>query len=211
MKKISILLLLCLGSVVFSEDVVLEYYLDDGTIQYRTVDSSIEELRINKGKTTKVLGLEKLINLKTLVIDRAYRMSDYSFIEEAKNLEVLVLRFMEIDNYDFISPLHELKALIIQSSQIKNYKLNLSNNRELSYLEITNSKLQKMVEIENFPCHLGKINFAYNLISDVTSYEGHNCDIFLIGNPIPEENFDSNIILETFYDLIPIEYQRFIQ
>ncbi|MDC7221347.1 MAG: hypothetical protein PQJ59_15530 [Spirochaetales bacterium] len=211
MKKIALMIIMCISFFSFAEDVKLEYHFSDGSIEVKTVNSNLDELYIYKTNTTKVLGLDQLKNLNTIIINRAHYLKDYSFLSDAKNLEVLVLIFAETNSFEFLTDLEQLKALIVQSSKINNYDIDLSNNNVMEYLELSNCNLLEPLNITGFPCSLSLINYAYNSISDFFP-DSCNCyDLILSGNPIAEHIVNDHVITSSESSIIPDQYRRFLQ
>ena len=112
----------------------------DNTIQETTVDKDITELVFRIGQFTTqndIEGISKLKRLRKLNIQMGGNYSDYSFLTQLRELEILIMISCSIDNLNFLRNMDNLRILILSNSIIYKNEINLQNNKNLKYLDIT--------------------------------------------------------------------------
>lgn len=116
------------------------------------------------GKISSVKILNDAKNIKTIKLEGTAFITDFNFITQCENLEVLILNDVSIDNLTFLESCSNIKVISCDSVKINKYP-DFSKLKNLEFLSITNSGL---TDIKNFTIHgenLSYINLSYNKIN----------------------------------------------
>jgi Leucine-rich repeat (LRR) protein len=176
----------------------------------RGQDANIQELTFFKSGMTRIDGLEKLKQLRSISFNLTAFITDYSFLKKAKTLEKLVITYgPDTSDWTFIEELSNLKILFIEGYRQKNIALDLTNLTSLEYLPIFGSDLESFPDIKNIPRSLKYLNLTSNKISSLPPDFGQysHTTIFLKANPIENQGIKKrNIIFDWARNFLPEEY-----
>jgi hypothetical protein len=143
-----------------------------------------------------IRGLDKLQNLETIIFDMTGFITDFSFLEDVTCLKKLVFVLVRPNDWKFIEKLTCIEKLYIRSCNIKDIRLDLINNTELRYLEISNGSLDSYPELMNIPPAFEYLNLSYNKIKFVPENKKYQSSFITILFQNREiEYFESKFIL----------------
>ena len=232
MKKIISLCLLLLISLFsfFAENIELEIYLLNGTMDKVFIEDSINELYgfkmhlsfkkdgtelykyEHKSPIVKIENLSMFKNLKKVELNRElHNLTDISGFESATIEELIVTYGLNQMSLTSIAKMTNLKVLYLNSMEIPELNLLDISTTKLEYIEISSSKLQKIKQTI-FPSTLRYLNFVGNdklIIDDDTIKDINSKNITVIYDeniPGIEHQLNGNSIYTSF----PTEYLRFV-
>lgn len=172
MKRIQIILLLCIFSKLFAANIIIEG--NDGHRKIKSVDNETEKLFLVRESPTikSIEGLENLTNLKYIQISFSdlSNMSSSTW-ESMKEIETLKMDFCTLNNFEFLNSLPQLKVFsFIEGMSIDSpFLIDLCNSEFLEYFEIHTNKLPRFPKIINCPKSLKYViyNFDVSEVNDM--------------------------------------------
>lgn len=172
MKRIQIILLLCIFSKLFAANIIIEG--NDGHRKIKSIDNETEKLFLVRESPTikSIEGLENLTNLKYIQISFSdlSNMSSSTW-ESMKEIETLKMDFCTLNNFEFLNSLPQLKFFSFTEgmSIASPFLIDLCNSEFLEYFEIHTNKLPRFPKIINCPKSLKYViyNFDVSEINDM--------------------------------------------
>ncbi len=172
MKRIQIILLLCIFSKLFAANIIIEG--NDGHRKIKSVDNETEKLFLVRESPTikSIEGLENLTNLKYIQISFSdlSNMSSSTW-ESMKEIETLKMDFCTLNNFEFLNSLPQLKVFSFTEgmSIASSFLIDLCNSEFLEYFEIHTNKLPRFPKIINCPKSLKYViyNFDVSEVNDM--------------------------------------------
>ena len=172
MKRIQIILLLCIFSKLFAANIIIEG--NDGHRKIKSVDNETEKLFLVRESPTikSIEGLENLTNLKYIQISFSdlSNMSSSTW-ESMKEIETLKMDFCTLNNFEFLNSLPQLKVFSFTEgmSIASPFLIDLCNSEFLEYFEIHTNKLPRFPKIINCPKSLKYViyNFDVSEVNDM--------------------------------------------
>ena len=208
MKKVLIIFIVLLTSTAaYSQN----------SIKYTTYNNKIVSLPIEDGKITftktgiiKIFpeNIEYVTHINFMMITN---IQDYSFLTEFINLERLDFFTTRINNYSFLKLLPELKSLWIEGEDFLFKKLDLTSNKKLKHLSLTNSNIMDIDNIIGLNNDIELIILWYNKMNklpELFEEKYPKSDIIFIEKNITNKIKNSRIIYEI--DSIPDRYFTFL-
>ncbi|MFR8233987.1 MAG: leucine-rich repeat domain-containing protein [Clostridia bacterium] len=157
--------------------------------------NNLETISLNQGNNEDfnnlINSIEKVLSLKTLLIDDCYSFKgkNLSSIGKLKNIETLNIIRMPFSNLNGIEKLVNLKKLSINQNMSLVSIQGIKNLINLQELEITNTKVENVEEISKLT-KLTKLDLRNNNITDITPLSNN---IELISLDLREnKNIDAN-------------------
>jgi len=214
MKRLTLVILYSYSiSFMFAIEIHIQTELSEFTI---SVASEAREVSVNnitegttRGTTIKrIKGLESLPNLDSLFI----RYFDFEAFDDVRSSGIKYLQ-LYWSNHVCLSKLLELplRGLSLRTVFFDKEPVIDASNSVIDYLEISGSNLI------NVPRYIGEIrviNLSYNGISNINPsifWYYTKCEyVILIGNNIWQTLPSNFIVKGNIFDLLPIEYQRFV-
>ena len=172
MKRIQIILLLCIFSKLFAANIIIEG--NDGHRKIKSVDNETEKLFLVRESPTikSIEGLENLTNLKYIQISFSdlSNMSSSTW-ESMKEIETLKMDYCTLNNFEFLNSLPQLKVFSFTEgmSIASPFLIDLCNSEFLEYFEIHTNKLPRFPKIINCPKSLKYViyNFDVSEVNDM--------------------------------------------
>ncbi len=137
------------------------------------VDKVIESLVLTKTKSMvpklkSIQGLENLESLEELTIEFTdMTFTDFTFLENHRNLEILRLKFVTVTDLRFIGQLQNLKRLYLTDGlDIKDTSIELSGNSEIEYIQIWGFSLGSFPLVSNSSNSFLYLDIAWSNLSD---------------------------------------------
>lgn len=149
-------------------------------------------------------------NIKQISLLGTKFISDYSFIEKCKNLEVIILNDISLDNLDFLEKLETLKVISCDNVYIKKLP-SLKKIKNLEFFSFTNSNLTDCKKIMNHESKLKFVNLNFNQIWQLPKIKFNDKTIYFVEkNKITYSPY-KNYIFENTYQYLPKKYFEYLK
>jgi Leucine-rich repeat (LRR) protein/GTPase SAR1 family protein len=123
----------------------------------------ITELHLNHNQITDYSFLQDLKELHTLYLSHN-KIEDYSFLQDLKELHTLYLNNNKIEDYSFLQDLKELHTLNLSNNKIEDISF-LKDLKELHTLYLNNNKIEDISFLKDLK-ELHTLNLSNNKIED---------------------------------------------
>ena len=190
----------------------------------KAVDANITELVLSNADSFyaySIDGLDKLKKLRKLELVLFPYIEDLGFLSKCSNLQILIIHSAgNIRSLPSLSWFPKIKHFVISTLPLiaddpNTYLLNLKDNPEIEFLQISECNLTLIPNISNVPSSLKYINFAGNKITSIKGKESTLTAlkkvpfIFLEFNPIKTADVKGyqNIYIDRLFELLPTKMQ----